>query len=128
MRLPAAVQVPWNSCHSPAPERDSDTWGARLHAVITRRPASAIVRTNESRRFDKDKKRHIGSLALIPRREVNRLLVAPTSVTVMVGLLADYRTIFAITNPMSTDDMVATIPGSMKLWLSTYLPIFVVPV
>lgn len=29
---------------------------------------------------------------------------------------------------MRIDDSVATMPGSMKLWFSTYLPIFVVPV
>jgi hypothetical protein len=37
------------------------------------------------------------------------------------------RTIFAINNASRTEDTVATIPGSMKLWFKTYLPIRVVP-
>jgi hypothetical protein len=54
------------------------------------------------------------------RRDVDQIDVAPTSAIVMVSLSMDYNTIFASTNPMRTDDTVATIPGSMKLWLSTY--------
>jgi hypothetical protein len=35
--------------------------------------------------------------------------------------------IFARNSPVTTDTAVATIPGIMNEWLSTYLPIFVVP-
>lgn len=38
------------------------------------------------------------------------------------------NTSFAIKNPMTTEDAVATIPGSIKLWFKTYLPMRVVPV
>ena len=40
----------------------------------------------------------------------------------------NYKTIFANTIPMTTEEIVATSPGRMKLWFSTYLPILVVPV
>ena len=128
MRLPAAVQVPWNSCHSLSVESDSEVCRERLHAVIASRLATAITKRDKTRSTPEGVKRRMGSPAPMLRRDVNQLDVAPTSVTVMVSLLVDYRTTFASTNPMSTDDTVATMPGSMKLWLSTYLPIFVVPV
>jgi hypothetical protein len=38
------------------------------------------------------------------------------------------KTIFPIKYAMTTDDTVATIPGTIKLWFKTYFPIPVVPV
>jgi len=39
-----------------------------------------------------------------------------------------HKTILPIKYAMTTDDTVATIPGTMKLWFNTYLPMRVVPV
>jgi hypothetical protein len=42
--------------------------------------------------------------------------------------LSNQKKIFSIKNASATDDTVATIPGIMKLWFTTYLPMRVVPV
>lgn len=39
-----------------------------------------------------------------------------------------HKTILPMRNAITTDDTVATIPGTIKLWFKTYLPIRVVPV
>jgi len=41
--------------------------------------------------------------------------------------ITDYKTTLASTNTISTEEIVATSPGRMKLWFGTYLPIFAVP-
>jgi hypothetical protein len=46
----------------------------------------------------------------------------------LTGLCFAHKKIFPSKTAMTTDDTVATIPGSMKLWFSTYLPMRVVPV
>ena len=53
VRLPAAVQVPSNWCHSPLAERGSEVRGARLQAIITSRPVSAIARRGERRKVER---------------------------------------------------------------------------
>jgi hypothetical protein len=42
--------------------------------------------------------------------------------------VSHYKTIFADTNPMTKDEIVATGPGRMKLWLARTCRFFEVPV
>jgi len=50
------------------------------------------------------------------------------SLTVRHGMFLVHKTTFPIKYAMTTDDTVATIPGTIKLWFKTYFPIPVVPV
>jgi hypothetical protein len=50
------------------------------------------------------------------------------SLTIRQVMFLVHKTTFPIKYAMTTDDTVATIPGTIKLWFTTYFPIRVVPV